>query len=66
MKNEIETTEFTSWCRLMFDENCSERWSHGQNPYKDFETYYTKNLDWLKKQYEERKQNKPKRSLYLL
>ena len=54
MKNEIEKIEFMNWCRLMFDENCQERWSCGQQPYKDFKTYYTKNLKWLKTKYESR------------
>ena len=64
MKNEIEKTEFKSWCRLMYDENCQERWQHGQNPYKNFDTYYTKHLKWLKEQYKTRKVDK--HSHYLL
>ena len=54
MKNEIEKTGFMSWCRLMFDENSHERWAHGQQPYKDLNTYVTKNEDWLNDQYENR------------
>ena len=62
MKNEIEKTEFKNWCRLMYDENCQERWSHGQDPYKNFDTYYTKNLNWLESQFKERST----KSLFLL
>jgi hypothetical protein len=64
MKNEIEKTEFKNWCRLMYDENCQERWRHGQNPYKNFNTYYTKHLEWLETQYKQRRTTK--NSLYLL
>jgi len=64
MKNEIEKTEFKNWCRLMFDENCSERWACGQQPYKDFKTYYTKNLNWLTDKYENRTKDTPE-SIYL-
>ena len=52
MKNEIENTGFMNWCKHMFEENCQERWQHGQQPYKDVSTYVTKNKSWLEKQYE--------------
>ncbi len=64
MKNEMEKIEFKNWCRLMYDENCQERWSHGQHPYKSFKTYYTKHLNWLEEQYKIREVNK--QSHYLL
>ena len=36
----------------MYDENCLERHHHGQNPYKNFKTYYSRNKSWLKSRYE--------------
>ena len=39
--------KFIIWCRYMYDENCKERWEHGQKPYNQFEIYYTRNFKWL-------------------
>ena len=47
MKNENKNENFMSWCRFMYDENCLERHHHGQNPYKNFKTYYSRNKSWL-------------------
>lgn len=44
---------FIIWCRYMYDENCKERWEHGQKPYKQFEIYYTRNFKWLKDKYKD-------------
>ena len=52
MKNKIKKLDFITWCKFMFDENTQERWDHGQQPYKDFNTYFSKNEDWLQNQYE--------------
>ncbi len=54
---EREDKAFIAFCRWLYDENCYERWHHGQRPYKHFRIYYSKHTDWLKKQYEERQKN---------
>ena len=54
MTNKDENLDnFISWCRNMYDENCKERWEHGQKPYKQFEIYYTRHFKWLQQQYKE-------------
>jgi hypothetical protein len=40
---------------MMYSDNCYERAYHGDKPYKDYEEYYTKNYNWLKQQFKERK-----------
>ena len=56
MKNEKEKTSFMNWCKFMFDENTNERWLNGQHPYKDFNTYYRKNQEFLENKYEKENQ----------
>ena len=65
MKNEMEKTSFMTWCKFMFDENTHERWGNGQNPYKDFDTYYSKNLNWLREKYEDRTSDIINQTYYL-
>jgi len=45
---------FMDFCRWLYDENCWERWEHGQKPYERFEVYYSSHTKWLRQQYEER------------
>tara|TARA_B100000029_G_C16754130_1_gene659373 strand:- start:215 stop:373 length:159 start_codon:yes stop_codon:yes gene_type:complete len=42
---------FEKYCNFMYEENCYERWHHGQKPYKTQEEYVEKNKKWLKEQY---------------
>ena len=54
MTNKDEDLDnFIIWCRNMYDENCEERWQHGQKPYRQFEIYYTRNFKWLKDKYKD-------------
>ena len=53
MKIENKNENFMSWCKFMYDENCLERHHHGQHPYKNFETYYSRNESWLRSKYVE-------------
>jgi hypothetical protein len=62
MKIENEKEDFISWCRFMFEENCQERWSCGQQPYKSVNVYYNKNKVWLRNRYQE---TEGKKSIYL-
>ena len=39
--------DFVRFCRHLYVENCSERFDHGQEPYKNFDIYFTKNKRWL-------------------
>ena len=58
MTNKDENLDkFIIWCRNMYDENCKERWEHGQKPYKQFEIYYTRHFKWLQQQYKESNEN---------
>jgi hypothetical protein len=50
-----EFLEFLNWSRMMFEENCIERWDNGQKPYSSFEVYYDKHYDWLREKFEERR-----------
>ena len=50
-----EFLELKNWARMMYDENCLERWNHGQKPYASFEVYYDTHYDWLRKEFEERR-----------
>jgi hypothetical protein len=57
---------FMQFCRLMYDENCRERWSHGQEPYPDATFYIEKNLNFLMDKYRDRAQTgKVWKSIYL-
>jgi hypothetical protein len=47
MKIEKENADFKHYCRHMYDENCQERWVHGQTPYPSLEAYVTKNYDFI-------------------
>tara|TARA_R110002020_G_scaffold280872_2_gene496640 strand:+ start:449 stop:655 length:207 start_codon:yes stop_codon:yes gene_type:complete len=51
---------FMQFCRFMYDENCQERWHHGQEPYENATQYIDKNLNWLQNKY--REQAKTERS----
>jgi hypothetical protein len=46
-----EEWDFENYCRLLYDENCEERWEAGQTPYPSFKEYYNKHKSWLKNQY---------------
>ena len=48
-------SKFIEFCKMMYSDNCYERAYHGDKPYKDYEEYYTKNYNWLKQQFKERK-----------
>ena len=37
---------FDEYCRFMYDENCYERWHHGQQPYQSIDDYVMKNKKW--------------------
>ena len=50
-----EFLEFLNWARIMYDENCKERWDHGQQPYATFEDYYEKNFNWLRDEFKARR-----------
>ena len=60
MKEKIEMVldsdnkAFMDFCRWLYDENCYERWQHGQKPYERFRVYYSKHTNWLRKEYEQR------------
>ena len=58
---------FMRFCRFMFEENCAERWDHGQKPYPNSEFYIEKNFDFLTNKYREQaKAEKPwQTSIYL-
>ena len=47
----MNVKEFLAFVRMMYDENCAERWEAGQTPYKNEWEYLTKNARWLEKQY---------------
>ena len=47
MKIEKETAEFKAYCQTMYSENCLERLQYGQEPYKNLNTYLTKNYDFI-------------------
>ena len=53
MSKDEDLDKFIIWCRNMYDENCQERWEHGQKPYRQFEIYYTRHFKWLQKQYKD-------------
>ena len=50
-----EFLQFLNWAHIMYDDNCRERWDHGQKPYAKFEDYYEVNYDWLRKEFEEKR-----------
>ncbi len=52
MLNDGKGDTFESYCRYMYDENCYERWHHGQKPYQNLEEYVEKNKKWLKERFE--------------
>ena len=47
MKIEKENAEFKQYCQMMYAENCLERLDFGQIPYKNLNTYITKNYDFI-------------------
>ena len=47
MKIEKDNAEFNLYCRTMYNENCLERLNFGQEPYKNLNTYLTKNYDFI-------------------
>ena len=47
MKIEKESAEFKQYCRMMYNENCLERIDFGQTPYKNLNTYLTKNYNFI-------------------
>ena len=42
-----DNAEFNSYCNMMYNENCLERPKFGQTPYKNLNTYLTKNNDFI-------------------
>ena len=42
-----DNAEFESYCQMMYSENCLERHEHGQKPYRNLESYLTKNYDFI-------------------
>ena len=50
----MKETEFQKYCRVMYDDNCIERWEHGDKPYETFTIYYTTHSTWLKQQFKEK------------
>ena len=51
MKIEKENADFKVYCRLMYNENCTERMDHGQTPYPSLEAYVTKNYNFIVKRF---------------
>lgn len=49
---------FDEYCRFMYDENCYERWHHGQQPYQSIDDYVMKNKKWLQEQYQNEKKER--------
>lgn len=47
----MNVKEFLAFVRMMYDENCAERWEAGQSLYKNEWEYLTKNATWLEKEY---------------
>ena len=45
--------DFVRFCRYLYEENCYERFHHGQTPYTNFEIYFTKNEEWLQDKFKE-------------
>ena len=46
---------FQIFVRRMYYENCKERRDNGQKPYFDWEEYLSKNEEFLKQKYQEKK-----------
>ena len=42
-----DDAEFNLYCQRMYNENCLERPKFGQTPYKNLDTYLTKNYDFI-------------------
>ena len=55
MKIEKENAEFNLYCQRMYNENCLERPKFGQEPYKNLNTYLTKNYDFIVDRYKKGK-----------
>ena len=55
MKISIKEREFRRYCRLMYTENCRERFDVGEAPYSSIEGYITKNEQFLRAKFNERK-----------
>ena len=66
MKTYKTDERFMHFCRYMYDENCRERWNHGQEPYPDSDFYIEKNLNWLMDKYRDgaQKGNEWQTSIY--
>ena len=47
MKMKKDDAEFNLYCQRMYNENCLERPKFGQTPYKNLDTYLTKNYDFI-------------------
>ena len=45
---------FINFINTMFSENCLERFRYGEEEYPDAETYYNKNKEFLKREYNKR------------
>ena len=63
MKNKNIKDKFMIWARCLYDENCLERHSHGQQQYKSFDVYFKRHEDWLWNKYQV--ESKETNSLYL-
>ena len=55
MKMKKDNAEFNLYCRRMYNENCLERPKFGQEPYKNLNTYLTKNYDFIVDRYKKGK-----------
>ena len=51
----VNTKSFVSFVRYMYDENCQERWAHGQKPYPTAKAYLRKNRNFLESLYKQKK-----------
>jgi len=58
MKISIKNREFKRYCRLMYDENCRERWEVGEPPYKTIEDYVNKTEQFLWAEFERRNERR--------
>ena len=43
--------QFIKFVRLMYDENCAERWESGMKPFSNEWEYMTTHLAWLEKEF---------------
>ena len=51
----LNTRSFVDFVRYMYDENCAERWEHGDKPYPTAKAYLRKNRSFLEALYKQKK-----------